>query len=94
VVPEVSVLWGADGAYVWVVEAGRARRVAVNVVQRARGRVLVDGDLPTGTPVIAEGVQRMRANLEVRTLDSELLARDARRALAPPGPPTGARNGR
>ena len=85
VVPEVSVLWGADGAYVWVVEEERARRVAVNVVQRAQGRVLVEGELPAGTAVVAEGVQRMRANLPVRMIDTELLATDARRALQPPG---------
>jgi len=84
-VPEVAVLWGTDGAYVWVIDEGRARRVPVSVVQRVKGKVLVDGDIPAGTLVVAEGVQRMRANLEVRPLDNELLARDARRALMPPG---------
>lgn len=83
-VPEVSLLWGADGPYVWVVDEGRARRVDVAVVQRVQGRVLVDGDIAPGTEIVAEGVQRMRANLPVRTLDAEMLARDARRALAPP----------
>ena len=85
-VPEVSLLWGADGPYVWVVEEGRARRVDVAVVQRKQGRVLVDGRIAPGTPIVAEGVQRMRADLRVRTLDAEMLARDARRALAPPDP--------
>ncbi|MEE4299721.1 MAG: efflux RND transporter periplasmic adaptor subunit [Pseudomonadales bacterium] len=83
-VPEVSLLWGADGPYVWVVDEGRARRVDVAVVQRKQGRVLVDGDIAPGTEIVAEGVQRMRANLPLRTLDAEMLARDARRALAPP----------
>lgn len=83
-VPEVSLLWGADGPYVWVVDDGRARRVDVTVVQRKQGRVLVEGDLAPGTPIVAEGVQRMRADLQVRPLDAEMLARDTRRALAPP----------
>lgn len=85
-VPEVSLLWGADGPYIWAVEDGRARRIDVTVVQRKQGRVLVDGDIAPGTPIVAEGVQRMRADLQVRTLDAEMLARDARRALAPPEP--------
>ena len=93
VVPEVSLLWGADGAYVWVIEDGRAKRISVAVVQRVKGKVLVDGDLPAGAAVIAEGVQRMRANLPVRRLDAELLAKDARRALAPPDPGFGETNG-
>lgn len=93
VVPEVSLLWGADGAYVWVIEDGRAKRIDVAVVQRVKGKVLVDGDLPAGAAVIAEGVQRMRANLPVRRLDAELLAKDARRALAPPDPSLGETNG-
>lgn len=81
VVPEVSVMWGADGPYVWVVEEGLARRVDVAIVQRGKGYVLVDGELPPGTEVVAEGVQRMRSGLAVRALDSEALARDARATL-------------
>ena len=84
VVPEVAVLWGADGAYVWVVEDERARRVPVAVVQRAPGRVLVEGQFASDARVVAEGVQRMRAGLTVRVLDETLLATDVRRALAPP----------
>lgn len=81
VVPEVSVMWGADGPYVWVVEEGMARRVDVAIVQRGKGYVLVDAELPPGSEVVAEGVQRMRSGLAVRALDSEALARDARATL-------------
>ena len=81
VVPEVAVMWGADGAYVWIVEEGMARRVDVEIVQRGKGYVLVDADLPPGSEVVAEGVQRMRSGLAVRALDSEALARDARATL-------------
>lgn len=81
VVPEVAVMWGADGPYVWVVEEGLVRRVPVSVVQRGKGYVLVDGDLPPGVEVVAEGVQRMRAGLAVRALDPEALAKDVRATL-------------
>lgn len=81
VVPEVAVMWGADGPYVWVVEEGMVRRVDLAIVQRGKGYVLVDGDLPPGSEVVAEGVQRMRSGLAVRALDSEALARDTRATL-------------
>lgn len=86
VVPEVSVLWGGDGAYVWVNDEGRARRVDVGIVQRGKGIILVDGDLPPGTQVIAEGMQRMRAGIALRALDADTLAHDTRAALAPESP--------
>jgi len=87
VVPEVAVMWGADGPYVWVVEEGMVRRVSLAIVQRGKGYVLVDGDLPPGSEVVAEGVQRMRSGLAVRALDPEALARDTRATLL--GEPTG-----
>lgn len=80
-VPEVAVLWGGDGPYLWVLDEGIARRVDVRLVGRRKGRVLVDGDLSGGTLVVAEGVQRMRPGLPVRRLDLDALTRDARSAL-------------
>lgn len=84
-VPEVAVLWGGDGPYLWVLDEGIARRVEVRLVGRREGRVLVDGDLSAGTLVVAEGVQRMRPGLPVRQLDADALDRDARSALASDG---------
>lgn len=69
VVPEVGVLWGGDGAYVWRVKDERAERVPVTVVQRRQGRVLVDAPLTRGERVVSEGVQRMREGLLVRFLE-------------------------
>jgi membrane fusion protein (multidrug efflux system) len=81
VVPEVAVQWGADGAYVWSVQEGRARRVPVRLVQRVPGKVLVEGPLGREDRVVAEGVQSMREGVGVRLLDAAALARDARAAL-------------
>ncbi|MEM8493077.1 MAG: efflux RND transporter periplasmic adaptor subunit [Pseudomonadota bacterium] len=77
VVPELAVQWGADGAFVWIAEEGRARRVPVRLVQRDSGRVLVEGQLKPGDRVVAEGVQSMRENIALRIMDDEVLARDA-----------------
>ena len=60
VIAETAVQWGADGAYVWTVIDGEARRIPVRIVQRNQGRVLVEADLQQGALIVIEGVQRMR----------------------------------
>lgn len=65
VVAETSVLWGADGAYVWAIVDGAARRTPVTVVQRREGRVLIDGDFADSDTVVVEGTQRMRDGVAV-----------------------------
>jgi RND family efflux transporter MFP subunit len=65
VVPETAVLWGAEGAYVWSIVAGKAQRTPVKVVQRREGRVLIDGDLDAEGIVVVEGTQRMRNGIDV-----------------------------
>lgn len=82
VVPELAVQWGADGAYVWTVDEGKARRVPVRMVQRGAGQVLVEGALASGDQVVSEGVQSMREGVALRIMDAEALARDARKVLA------------
>lgn len=59
-VPEASIIWGGDGAYVWSVAGGKARRTPVTIVARREGLVLVRGSIPEGSFVIAEGVQKVR----------------------------------
>lgn len=71
-VPEISLQWGGEGAYVWAVEDGQAKRVTVNVVQRTDDGVLVEADLPEGTPIVTEGVHIVRAGMSVRVLNAEL----------------------
>jgi len=82
-VPEVALQWGAEGAYIWLVEDNKARRVAATLVQRQAGRVLVNAEVPEGSIVVGEGVQSMRDGISVRTMDAEALARDARGVLMP-----------
>lgn len=82
VVAETAVLWGADGAYVWAIVAGKAVRTPVRVVQRREGRVLIDGSLDAGGIVVVEGTQRMRDGVDVdydakRLADAQNNARGA-----------------
>ncbi|WP_347332521.1 efflux RND transporter periplasmic adaptor subunit [Marinimicrobium locisalis] len=71
-VPELSLQWGGEGAYVWAVEDGKAKRVTVNVVQRTDEGVLVEAELPEGTPIVTEGVHIVRGGMDVRVLNEQL----------------------
>ncbi|WP_419227481.1 efflux RND transporter periplasmic adaptor subunit [Alteromonas sp. OM2203] len=66
-IPEAALLWGATGAYIWLAEDGKAKRVDVSVHQRLRGTILVSGELKEGDKLIAEGVQRLRSGQEITT---------------------------
>lgn len=59
-IPEIALMWDATGAYVWVVEQQKAKRVDVAIKQRLAGRILVDGDLQPEQLLITEGIQRLR----------------------------------
>ncbi|MGM0593191.1 MAG: efflux RND transporter periplasmic adaptor subunit [Pseudomonadota bacterium] len=71
VVPEVGVQWGSDGSYVWKVRDGQATRVPVTIVQRRKGRILVDAALKAGDRVVREGIQRMREGSAVNVINAE-----------------------
>jgi RND family efflux transporter MFP subunit len=64
-VAETGVQWGADGAYIWSVVNGRAQRVPVQIIQRQKGRVLLDADIERGALIVVEGIQRMREGIDV-----------------------------
>jgi hypothetical protein len=75
-VPDVAVQWGADGAYVWVAQAGVAARREVTLVKRMAGAILVDGDLAEDDQVVMEGIQSVRAGVTLKVLTpSELDSR-------------------
>ena len=64
-VPEISVRYGTDGAFVWVVRGEATARVPVRIVQRQEAAVLVDAELEDGELVVVEGIQRLRPGLPV-----------------------------
>lgn len=65
VVAETAVQWGAEGAYVWLIQDDIATRRQVRIVQRQQGRALVEGDLRSGDLLVVEGIQRMRDGVAV-----------------------------
>lgn len=65
-VPEEAIVWGGEGAYVWVLREGEAVRRPVTITSRRDGLALVDGAVGPRDLVIVEGVQKVREGQEVR----------------------------
>ncbi|MEX3317128.1 efflux RND transporter periplasmic adaptor subunit [Sulfitobacter sp. PS-8MA] len=66
-VAPLAVQWDSDGAFVWAVQEGKARRIAVEIVQRNSGSVLVRSEgLTPGQSVVTEGVQSLREGSALR----------------------------
>lgn len=69
-IPEISLQWGRDGSFVWVIREGLAKRIPVRVIARTAGDVLVEGDLDASDQVVVEGLQRLQPNKEVIVTDN------------------------
>ncbi|WNO54048.1 efflux RND transporter periplasmic adaptor subunit [Stakelama saccharophila] len=91
-VPEAAVVWGGDGAYIWVVRDGTAHKVPITIAGRRDGRVLVGGALDARMPVIVEGVQKVREGQTVRTV-AQARARSAAGRVQQPDRPNGRTSG-
>lgn len=72
-IPEAALSWGTTGAFVWLSEDAKAKRVEVQVQQRMRGRILVSGDLRDGQPLIVEGIQGLRDGQALDIQNSDIL---------------------
>ncbi|RWA62799.1 efflux RND transporter periplasmic adaptor subunit [Mesorhizobium sp.] len=76
-VSPLAILWGSDGAYVWAVADGKARRVPVRVIQRNTETVLIDAPIVSGDMVVTEGTQSLSEGGEVRIAGEEQRAAEA-----------------
>ncbi|MCA0010940.1 efflux RND transporter periplasmic adaptor subunit [Mesorhizobium sp. B292B1B] len=76
-VSPLAILWGSDGAYVWAVENGKAKRVPVRIIQRNTETVLIDAELNSGDMVVTEGTQSVSEGGEVRIARGEQRAANA-----------------
>ncbi|TJV04592.1 MAG: efflux RND transporter periplasmic adaptor subunit [Mesorhizobium sp.] len=70
-VSPLAILWGSDGAYVWQIENGKARRVPVRIIQRNTETVLIDAKIDSGDMVVTEGTQSVSEGGEVRIAGQE-----------------------
>lgn len=76
-VSPLAILWGSDGAYVWQVEDGKARRVPVRIIQRNTETVLIDAEIEDGDMVVTEGTQSVSEGGAVRIAGQDQRAAEA-----------------
>jgi hypothetical protein len=74
-VDPLAIQWGADGSYIWRIEEGLAKKVAVRVVQRNATSILLDGPIKQGDMIVTQGVQTVRDEAPVRVMDEQGTAR-------------------
>ncbi|MGQ2908928.1 MAG: efflux RND transporter periplasmic adaptor subunit [Aliihoeflea sp.] len=65
-VDPLTVQWGTDGAFIWTVEDGVARRTPVRVVQRNTDSILIAAEVEPGMQVVSEGIHLVREGGDVR----------------------------
>ncbi|MDX8501667.1 efflux RND transporter periplasmic adaptor subunit [Mesorhizobium sp. VK4C] len=65
-VSPLAIQWGTDGAYIWAVENGKAKRVPVRIIQRNTETVLIDAPVESGDMVVTEGTQSVSEGGDVR----------------------------
>lgn len=82
VVPANAITWSREGAAVWIANDGKAEAVLVTIRHRENDRVWLNADLPDGTQVIVEGVQKVRSGESVATAEQVAARRNAKRAAA------------
>jgi RND family efflux transporter MFP subunit len=68
-VPEISVQWGRDGSFIWIIRDNKAEKTKARVVARKAGQVLLDASVKEGDLVVVEGLQRLRPNSKVQILN-------------------------
>ncbi|WEX10197.1 efflux RND transporter periplasmic adaptor subunit [Chelativorans sp. AA-79] len=70
-VDPLAVQWSTEGAYVWVVREGAARRLPVRIIQRNSDSILVDGVFADGDYVVVEGVHAVREGQPIAVAGNE-----------------------
>ena len=79
--PAAALTWTRDGASVWRVDGGSdgtmVTRVPITLRHRANDMVWVEAELPAGSKVVVEGVQKLREGGQVTTADQAMARRPA-----------------
>jgi len=67
-VDPLAIQWGSDGAFVWLVRAGKAERLPIRILQRNADAVLIEAALRPDDLVVTEGVQSLRPGAAVTVI--------------------------
>lgn len=67
-VDPLAIQWGSDGAFIWLVRAGKAERLPIRILQRNADAVLIEAALRPDDLVVTEGVQSLRPGAAVTVI--------------------------
>ncbi len=67
----LAIQWGTDGAFVWAIQDGKAKRTPVRIVQRNTESVLVEADIAVGDVVVIEGIHTVREGADLLIAGAE-----------------------
>lgn len=81
----LSILWSAEGSYVWKYQDGAATKVMAEIVQRNSDGVLVRADLQPGDAIITEGILQLSEGMAVTVLEGPGASDRSQAAQAAPG---------
>ncbi len=70
-VPEISLQWGREGSFLWIIRDNKAEKIYARVIARRAGQVLLEGKIAEGENVVVEGIQRLRPGTAVEILGAE-----------------------
>ncbi|RJG44010.1 MULTISPECIES: efflux RND transporter periplasmic adaptor subunit [unclassified Mesorhizobium] len=70
-VDPLAIQWGTDGAFVWAIQSGKAKRTPVRIIQRNSESVLIDAPIMAGDIVVTEGVHAVREGADVLIAGAE-----------------------
>lgn len=70
----LAIQWGTDGAFVWAIQDGKAKRTPVRIVQRNTESVLVEAEIGIGDQVVIEGIHTVREGADLLIAGAEPLS--------------------
>lgn len=85
----LAVQWGPEGAFVWAVRDGKAKREPVRIIQRNTTSVLVEASLKPGDEVVSEGLHLAREGAQLNIAGRQAPKPAADTAAKPAAAPSG-----
>ncbi|TYB85770.1 efflux RND transporter periplasmic adaptor subunit [Oceaniovalibus sp. ACAM 378] len=65
VLPSTAITWSRSGSSVWIENSGVAEQIPVTILFRRDQQVWIKADIATGTMVVTEGAQKLRAGSRI-----------------------------
>lgn len=71
VLPTTAITWSRNGSSVWIDNDGTAERIPVTILFRRGDLAWIEADIDTGTMVVTEGAQKLRAGARIASANDQ-----------------------